>query len=90
MTAATAAPQQEPAEDGDIFQRRDEPLAVRAARARADDGVMPRQAGDTDVEEAAEGQTHQHDKDRNQHGHRPQYRTLPVRGFGGRTKSGLQ
>ena len=64
MFAATAASAEEdPAEERDVFKGRDGPLALGAAGARADDGLVEGQAGDANVEEAAEDESDEEDKD---------------------------
>ena len=53
---AAAAAQKNPAEDGDVVERADRCATPRTTRAGEDDRFVTRQAGDADVEEAAEGE----------------------------------
>jgi len=50
---AAFAAEEEPTEDGDVVVRLDGGLAARAARGRVDDGEALGNAGDANVEEAA-------------------------------------
>jgi hypothetical protein len=59
---AAASAEKNPAEDGDVVEGADGRGAVRAAGARADDGFVTGQAGDADVEEAAEGEAEEDDE----------------------------
>ena len=63
MAVAATAAEKNPAEDGDVVAGDDGGAAAWAARARADDGFVTRQAGDTDVEKAAEGEADEDDED---------------------------
>ena len=63
MAVAAASAQQNPAQDGQIVTSADRRAAAGTARPRMDDRLMTRQAGDADVEEAAEGEAEEDDKD---------------------------
>ena len=74
--SAAAGAEEYPAEDGDEFERGDGAFAMRAAGARADDGLMKRQARDEHVEEAAEDESDDEDKNGEKNLHRGKYRVL--------------
>jgi hypothetical protein len=65
---AAAAAEKNPAEDGDVVTGADGRGATRTAGARADDGFVTGQAGDADVEEAAEGEADEDDEDGDERG----------------------
>jgi hypothetical protein len=54
VAAATAAPEQEPADDGDVLDRPDRPGALRAARRGGDDREVERPSRHADVQEGAD------------------------------------
>lgn len=60
---AATSEKKEPAEQGDVIAGRDRGLAARAVRGRTHDGFVTRQAGDADIEEAAEGEAEEDDED---------------------------
>lgn len=65
--AATAA-EKNPAEDGDVVAGSNGRGATRAAGARVDDGFVTGQAGNANVEEAAEGEAEEDDEDGDERG----------------------
>jgi hypothetical protein len=63
VAIAAVAAEKDPAKNGNVVVGADGRGATRAAGARADDGFVTRQAGDADVEEAAEGEAEEDDED---------------------------
>lgn len=60
---SAAAAKENPAENRNVVGGLDPSAAARATRAWVNDGFVARQAGDADVEEAAEGEAEEHGED---------------------------
>jgi len=67
-TVAAAAAEDDPAEDRDVVECADGRAAAGTARAWEDDGFVAGQAGDADVEEAAEGEAEEDGEDGDEQG----------------------
>ena len=71
MAITTAALEVDPTQDGDVVLPADRRTAVGALGARVDDGLMPREARDADVEETSKEQAEHkaYDLEQNVGGH---------------------
>lgn len=68
LAGAAAAPEKNPAEDGDVVACQNGRAAIGTMGRWADDGFVVRQPGDADVEEAAEGESEEDDEDGDEEG----------------------